>query len=249
MVLRGARHRHRGRPYRGLGEFHLYDSANANGAVARQLMQLAEAKDLAVLAHVDDAAIDPADGARAERAPDLGPHRHRRAPVERVRALLAKYPKRWANSPTARPHRQHGRPERRMEGAAHGTASASLIGSDTWINARWAGYEGLMNEARRWLADLPEPAARRIAWENGARLFGLPLATPALKQTRALRRRHNGAHGYRARPAGFRCPTTSRRGCSRCASSGCSTRRAKRPTTPSSPRPPPPPAVRSPRSR
>ena len=53
-----------------------------------------------------------------------------------------------------------------------------LIGSDTWINARWAGYEGLMNEARRWLADLPEPAARRIAWENGARLFGLPLAPP-----------------------------------------------------------------------
>ena len=60
-----------------------------------------------------------------------------------------------------------------------------LIGSDTWINARWAGYEGLMNEARRWLADLPEPAARRIAWENGARLVRpAARATPALKQTR-----------------------------------------------------------------
>ncbi|HEV8688785.1 MAG TPA: amidohydrolase, partial [Ideonella sp.] len=41
-------------PYRGLGEFHLYESANANGAVAKQLMQLAEARGLAVLAHVDD---------------------------------------------------------------------------------------------------------------------------------------------------------------------------------------------------
>ena len=44
--------------YRGLGEFHLYDSANANGPVARQLMALAEQKDLAILAHVDDVAID-----------------------------------------------------------------------------------------------------------------------------------------------------------------------------------------------
>ena len=45
-------------PYRGIGEFHLYDSANANGPVAKKLMVLAEQKQLAVLAHVDDAAID-----------------------------------------------------------------------------------------------------------------------------------------------------------------------------------------------
>ncbi len=45
-------------PYRGIGEFHLYDSANANGAVAQKLMRLADEKSLAVLAHVDDTAID-----------------------------------------------------------------------------------------------------------------------------------------------------------------------------------------------
>ena len=45
-------------PYQGLGEFHLYDSANANGPVARQLMALADSRGLAVLAHVDDVAID-----------------------------------------------------------------------------------------------------------------------------------------------------------------------------------------------
>ena len=69
-------------PFRGLGEFHLYDSANANGPVARKLMALAEEKKLAVLAHVDDVAIDllmadtPSKG--AEGAADLGAHRHRR---------------------------------------------------------------------------------------------------------------------------------------------------------------------------
>ena len=45
-------------PFRGIGEFHLYDSANANGPVARKLMQFAEKHGLAVLAHVDDAAIN-----------------------------------------------------------------------------------------------------------------------------------------------------------------------------------------------
>ena len=44
-------------PYRGLGEFHLCDSANADGPVARELMALAEQQALAVLAHVDDVAI------------------------------------------------------------------------------------------------------------------------------------------------------------------------------------------------
>ena len=44
-------------PYRGLGELHLYDSANADGATARRLMQLAEERGLVVLAHVDDVAI------------------------------------------------------------------------------------------------------------------------------------------------------------------------------------------------
>jgi len=45
-------------PYRGLGEFHLYDSANAQGAIARELMVLADRQDLAVLAHVDDEAVE-----------------------------------------------------------------------------------------------------------------------------------------------------------------------------------------------
>eukprot|EP01031_Cornospumella_fuschlensis_P001771 gene1771-2211_t len=45
-------------PYRGLGEFHLYDSANARGPVAQQLMALADQRGLVVLAHVDDEAID-----------------------------------------------------------------------------------------------------------------------------------------------------------------------------------------------
>ena len=161
-------------PYRGLGEFHLYDSANANGPVARTLMQLAEARGLAVLAHVDDAAIDLLM-AHAPKARLIWAHTGiGGAPVARVRALLAKYP-RLLGELSYRPGLTDGAGRLSAEWKALLAEQPErfLIGSDTWVNARWQDYEALMRDARAWLGDLPPAAARRIAWENGATLFGL----------------------------------------------------------------------------
>ena len=77
--------------YRGVGEFHLYDSADATQPVARKLMQFASKNRLAVLAHVDDAAIDllmaPAPDAQLIWAhTGIGG-----ATVARVDELMAKY--------------------------------------------------------------------------------------------------------------------------------------------------------------
>jgi hypothetical protein len=169
-------------PYRGLGEFHLYDSANANGPVARKLMQLAQARDLAVLAHVDDAAIDLLM-AHAPQARLIWAHTGiGGTPIERVRALLDKYPKLMGEL-SYRPGltRADGGLSEDWKALLGAHSERFLVGSDTWINARWAGYEGLMADARRWLADLPEAAARNIAWDNGARLFGLPLWPATIK--------------------------------------------------------------------
>jgi hypothetical protein len=165
-------------PYRGIGEFHLYDSANANGAVAKKLMQLAQARDLAVLAHVDDAAIDLLM-AHAPNARLIWAHTGiGGAPVERVRSLLVRYPKLMGEL-SYRPGLTCGEARLCPEWKAllSEFSDRFLVGSDTWINARWSSYEALMAEARGWLGDLPAPAAQRIAWGNGARLFGL--ATPA----------------------------------------------------------------------
>jgi hypothetical protein len=165
-------------PYRGLGEFHLYDSANANGPVARALMQLAEARGLAVLGHVDDTAIDLLM-AHAPRARLIWAHTGiGGAPVARVRALLQRYPLLMGEL-SYRPGLTEGDGRLATEWRALMTEFPErfLVGSDTWINARWSAYEALMAEARRWLGDLPAPVARRIAWGNGAALFGL--AEPA----------------------------------------------------------------------
>jgi len=162
-------------PYRGLGEFHLYDSVNADGATARRLMQLAEERGLVVLAHVDDVAIEKLL-AHAPKARLIWAHTGiGGVPIERVRALLQRHPTLLGELSY--------RPGLTSSGGALSPAWRALltdmperflVGSDTWINARWDDYEGLMAEARRWLADLPPAVARRIAWDNGAALFGLP---------------------------------------------------------------------------
>lgn len=166
-------------PFRGLGEFHLYESANANGPVAKKLMALAEDKHLAVLAHVDDAAVDllmantPSKGQQVRL---IWAHTGISGPSPaRVEELLKKYPLLMGELSY--------RPGLTCDG---GKLCAPwrelmlkypdrfLIGSDTWINQRWDAYEELMKGYRVWLGDLPADVARRIAWDNGAKLFQLP---------------------------------------------------------------------------
>ncbi|OSZ71715.1 amidohydrolase family protein [Hydrogenophaga sp. IBVHS1] len=170
-------------PYRGLGEFHLYDSANANGPVAKQLMALAEEKDLAILAHVDDEAIDllmantPSKGQKMRLIwahTGIGG-----SPVARVDALFARYPKLMGEL-SYRPGLVCGDgqlcPEWRALLLKY--PDRFMIGSDTWVNQRWLYYDDLMKGYRAWLGGLPADVARKIAWDNGAALFGVPRPRP-----------------------------------------------------------------------
>jgi hypothetical protein len=165
-------------PYRGLGEFHLYDSANANGPVAKKLIVLAEEKKLAVLAHVDDVAID----LLMAHAPSKGKSLRLiwahtgigGAPAARVQALLERYPLLMGELSY--------RPGLTCEGGMLCPEWRALIlkypdrflvGSDTWVNQRWSAYDEIMGGYRRWLGDVPAEVAQRIAWGNAAALFGL----------------------------------------------------------------------------
>ncbi len=160
-------------PFRGLGEFHLYDSANADGPVAAKLMKLARERGLAVLAHCDEVAVDKlmahAPGARLIWAhTGIGG-----AAVASVRELMRKRPT-LLGELSYRPGLTEGG---QLSAAWRDTLMALperfLIGSDTWINQRWQYYETLMDEYRSWLGGLPREVALRIAWGNGAALFGV----------------------------------------------------------------------------
>jgi hypothetical protein len=164
-------------PFRGIGEFHLYDSANANGPVAIRLMRWARDRNLPVLAHVDDMAVDLLMG----HAPGLRliwAHTGFGREASRVREILEKHPSvmgelSYRNGITAIHERgmEQVTPEWRALFTQFG--KRFLLGSDTWVNARWAYYDDLMQSYRTWLAQLPREVAAQIAWRNGFELFGL----------------------------------------------------------------------------
>ena len=171
-------------PYRGIGEFHLYDSANANGPVAQKLMALAEQRSLVVLAHVDDVAIDllmahtPSQGRSMQLIwahTGIGG-----APVERVDALMARYPG-LLGELSYRPGLvyENGQLCPAWRALLLKYPDRFVIGSDTWVNQRWQYYESLMQGYRTWLGGLPPDVAQKVAWGNAARLFGLPARGPS----------------------------------------------------------------------
>ena len=164
--------------YRGIGEFHLYDSANANGPVARSLMQLAQQRDLVVLAHVDDVAIELLLR-HAPRATLVWAHTGiGGAPVARVRALMNAHPS-LRGELSYRPGllEADGQLSAEWRTLFEELPQRFMIGSDTWINERWSSYEALMQQARAWLGGLPPALATRIGWGNAAALYGLPAPT------------------------------------------------------------------------
>ena len=165
-------------PYRGIGEFHLYDSANANGPVARKLMQLALERDLVVLAQVDDVAIDLLMR-HAPRARLVWAHTGiGGAPIARVRELMAAHPTLHGEL-SYRPGLLDagGRLTPEWRALFIEMPQRFMIDSDTWINARWSSYVALMQEARQWFGELPAPLAQHIGWDNAALLYGLPRPT------------------------------------------------------------------------
>ena len=160
--------------YKGIGEFHLYDSANANGEVAKKLMRFAQDKQLVVLAHVDDIAIDLLM-AHAPNTKLIWAHTGiGGASVERVRGLMMKYPTLMGEL-SYRPGLtcDTGQLCPEWRSLMQSIPDRFLIGSDTWVNQRWSSYEELMTGYRVWLGGLPADVASKIGWGNGAKLFGL----------------------------------------------------------------------------
>lgn len=169
-------------PFRGLGEFHLYDSANADGPTAVALMKLARDRGLTVLAHVDDVAVDKLLG-HAPGTSLIWAHTGIAGePLARVRELLEKHPGLCGELSYRPGLTQDGRLHSDWRALLTRHADRFLIGSDTWITQRWQHYGDLFADYRQWLGQLPAEVASRVAWGNAAQRFGLREAsatTPA----------------------------------------------------------------------
>jgi Amidohydrolase len=157
--------------FRGIGEFHIYGDA-AQRPLVEQVVDFAAGRNLYLLAHCDEQALLILL-AHNRNAKVIWAHTGFSTRAERVGELLEKYPALMGElSYRGGITESNGRlaSEWRELFARH--SDRFLLGSDTWINERWFGYDTIMQTYRGWLAQIPEEQAKRVAHGNAERLFG-----------------------------------------------------------------------------
>lgn len=160
--------------FRGIGEFHVFGE-DTRAAIVKQVVDFAVKHDLVLHAHCDEAAVhilfehDP-------RAKVIWAHAGFTTPAARIKELLQRYPNLWAELSFTTGITNKGKLNADWRELFATFPNRFMIGSDTWIDDRWAEYDAVMNEFRAWLAQLPKDQAAKISYDNAAGLFGLPPA-------------------------------------------------------------------------
>jgi hypothetical protein len=157
--------------YRGIGEFHIYGKSAASPLVKR-IVDFAVERDLYLHAHCDEEALLILF-AHNPRAKIIWAHTGFSTAPSRVKELLDSHPALWGEL-SYRSGITDGADKLSAEwrGLFASHSDRFLIGSDTWINERWFGYDTIIKSYRGWLAQLPADQARNIAHRNAERLFG-----------------------------------------------------------------------------
>lgn len=158
--------------YRGIGEFHIYGKAAASDWV-KKMVDFAVEKNLYLHAHCDEEALLILFGHNA-KARIIWAHTGFSTAPKRVAELLDRHPDAlWGElSYRGGVTGSDGKLNDEWRDLFARYSDRFLLGSDTWINERWFGYDTIFKEYRGWLAQLPPEQARRIANGNATRLFG-----------------------------------------------------------------------------
>src|SRR5687768_8870143 len=133
--------------YKGIGEFHVHGKA-ADTRVLRDIVDFSVAKGLVLHAHSDDEAIEVLF-AHNPKARVIWAHTGFNTPLARVEELLRKYPALWGELSYRSDVAPGGglAPEWKALFLRH--PGRFLVGSDTWVNERWASYPSIMAAYRR----------------------------------------------------------------------------------------------------
>ncbi len=160
--------------YVAIGEYHVY-GADADLPVVRRVVELAREHQLFLHSHSDADAIER-QFRQDPQARILWAHAGFETP-ERVREMLRKHPKLWADLAFRSDHAALGKIDAGWRAAFLEFPDRFLVGTDTFTPERWYYVVEHAQWSRGWLADLPRDVAERIAYRNGEALFGSMLKT------------------------------------------------------------------------
>lgn len=158
--------------YAGIGEFHLHTNEAADSPTVRRVAAMAVAADKWLHVHSDSEAVS-AIFAHTPKVKILWAHAGLGEPPAVIAQTLAAHEALWADISI-----------RDYEIAPGGTLDPEwrdlfmawpdrlMAASDTYVTSRWDDYESILDNQRRWLAQLPPAVAKAVAHGNAVRLFG-----------------------------------------------------------------------------
>lgn len=156
--------------YRGVGEFHIYGKAAASEGAAR-LVRFAVENDLYIHAHCDEEALELLFS-HDKRARIIWAHTGFSTSAAELKKLFSRYPALMGElSFRGGITGGEGKLTDDWKDLFARHSDRFLLGSDTWITARWLQYDNIMKNYRNWLGQLPKDQAQRIAFGNAERLF------------------------------------------------------------------------------
>jgi hypothetical protein len=157
--------------HKGIGEFHLYGE-DANSAVMKQIVAMAGERNLILHAHADARAVEILFQHDA-KARVLWAHAGFTT-SDKVAEMMARYPNLWVETAIRHDIGPGGVLDPGWKEVFVKYQDRWLVGTDTYVTSRWHRMPEIHAETRAWLAALPQPVAEKMAWRNGAKLFGIP---------------------------------------------------------------------------
>ncbi len=157
--------------YRGIGEFHA-NGDEASTPQMRAIARLAERNGLWLHAHSDAPAVEHLF-AHAPSLTIIWAHAGMSTPVAEIDRMLATYPRLFAELSYRDLVAADGKLDPLWRGLFLKYPDRFIYGSDTWITPRWEAVVALAQSARKWLGELPEDVAEKIAFRNAQRIFSV----------------------------------------------------------------------------
>ena len=163
-------------PHQGIGEFHLHRIDPQDQPLMRRIVSLALERNIPLHVHSDHEPIEYLYSLSPELT-IIWAHAGMMEPPDVVADLMARYPTLYADTSYRETDILNGAggidPE--WQRVLEKFADRFMVGSDTWVNDQWEGYDQLIAMNREWLAYLTPPTANKIAFQNAERLFGITI--------------------------------------------------------------------------
>jgi hypothetical protein len=174
----------RNRPYRGIGEFFLYDG-QVNTPVVRRVVSLALERNLVLHARSDPNAL----GQLFKLGPELRilwAHAGVFTQPETINKMLNRYRNLWLEISHRGDIAPRGKLDPRWRELILRHPDRFILGSGTYNVEYWYQFRTFLSKYRGWLKELPPDVAEKIAFRNGLALFNLMHLAPEVAKIRDI---------------------------------------------------------------